>query len=299
MSFSSFPGSLDLEPSRKREQRYNPENKLVFSETSYWNSDSSVWVLEDRAVLNYDADSREIQRLSYGLSWGDTAVYLIWESQNEYSPEGNLLKAITYNYDESGFIWGGNRLNYEYDFEDRQIAQERWRWERESQMFLPNRRTETPYNGQGVIDRYLTFSWDTELSKWKGLGIIGWSDTGSESLVHFYRGIWNPNTEDWFITNTNLTYYGPCQQEQAFSPPESELRYYPNPVQSGILSFEMPIDQSYTLELMDLQGRVVFEGQIKGPFAEVELNVTSSGVYLIRLKNETEEVLDRIVVTNP
>ena len=61
----------------------------------------------------------------------------------------------------------------------------------------------------------------------------------------------------------------------------------------------MPIDQSYSLELMDLQGRIVFEGQVEGPFAEVELNVTSSGVYLIRIKNETEEILDRIVVTNP
>ncbi|MEM8888249.1 MAG: T9SS type A sorting domain-containing protein [Bacteroidota bacterium] len=298
-SFNSVAGSTVLEPGRRREQTYNTENRLILSENFYWNSDSSIWSLEDKLEINYDMNSREIQRQYYFLSREDTAIRLIAEELKEYSPTGNLLKEISYEYNEEGIIRGGYRTDFEYDAQNRQIAQDRWRWNRDSMAFIPDRRFVTVRDERGAANQYQSFNWDIELAKWFGISIVGWSETEDRRLRHFYQGIWNPNTEEWFINRSSLTYMSPCQQEQAFAAPESELRYYPNPVHSGVLTLEMPIDQSYSLELMDLQGRVVHKSQVEGPFAEVELNVTSSGVYLIRIKNETEEILDRIIVTNP
>lgn len=299
VSFQSIPGSTDMEPYWRRENRYNAQYKLTYADFSIWNPDSSAWILDDKTELTYDANSREVQRLIYGFSWGAPALHLLEENLKEYSAEGKLLNSIRYDYDKDGLIWRGDRSDFEYDGLGRQIGDVRWRWNSDSQVFIPNRKIEHRYNSAGEINEYAAFNWDTDQSKWKGSGLIGWTESENGHFHRFYRGIWNSNTEEWFITNTNLTYSGPCQQEQALAAPESELRYYPNPVQSGVLSFEMPIDQSYSLEILDLQGRIVHKGQIEGPFAEVELNVTSSGVYLIRFKNDTEEILDRIVITNP
>lgn len=299
LSSRSIPGSTDMEPYWRREKRYNAQNKLTYSDFSIWNPDSSAWILDDKTEFTYDANSREVKRLIYGFSWGAPALHLLQESLKEYSAEGKLLNSISYDYDKDELIWRGDRRDFEYDGLGRGIADERWRWNPDSQKFVPHRRTENPYNSQGEINEYAVFDWDTEQAKWVGSALIGWTESENGYFNRFYRGIWNSNTEEWFITHTNLTYNGPCQQEEALAAPESDLRYYPNPVQAGVLSLEMPIDQSYSLEILDLQGRVVHQGQVEGPFAEVELNVTSSGVYLIRFKNDTEEILDRIIITNP
>ncbi|MDD2344667.1 MAG: T9SS type A sorting domain-containing protein [Bacteroidales bacterium] len=61
-----------------------------------------------------------------------------------------------------------------------------------------------------------------------------------------------------------------------------KINIYPNPF-NGI--FTILSDDQYTMEIMDIQGRVILRGQIEYEYNELNMRSFSDGIYFIRLKN--------------
>lgn len=298
-SFSQAPGSSNVLAEERRESLFDTDNNLILRESFSWNPDSSIWILENRDEYTYDQNSREIRKVEYRSNFGNSPLRLARVYEQEYTPEGELAQLQNFTYDDEQNIRDGMRFSYEYDTEGRRIANIVWRWDRELQEFYPSRKNENPYNDEGSVEYYAAFNWDRVEEKWVGFSMVGFTNDPQAPIGRLFRGIWNPVSESWFINQITYTYRGSCRQEEALRAPTSELSFYPNPVQDGKLSLDMPFDKSYDFELMDLQGRIIREGTVKGPFAIIDLDKTSTGVYLIRFRSGEEEILERIMIQNP
>jgi hypothetical protein len=76
----------------------------------------------------------------------------------------------------------------------------------------------------------------------------------------------------------------------------SSFSIHPNPItSSSVLTIEYPNQFQFTMEIVDLQGRVIASRKIANRFSLSEVNL-DSGIYLVRIKSN-DEVLgtDRIV----
>ena len=77
----------------------------------------------------------------------------------------------------------------------------------------------------------------------------------------------------------------------------NSVSIHPNPItSSSVLSIEYPNQFQFTMDIVDLQGRVIESRKIGERFSFSEVNL-DSGIYLVRIKSN-DEVLgtERIVV---
>jgi hypothetical protein len=80
-----------------------------------------------------------------------------------------------------------------------------------------------------------------------------------------------------------------------------DLRLYPNPTAGdAILAFELPENQEFTLQVVDMTGRIVMRQKQAGVQGEnntlLESNSWPSGVYLIRIESNGLQAQKRLVV---
>jgi hypothetical protein len=80
-----------------------------------------------------------------------------------------------------------------------------------------------------------------------------------------------------------------------------DLRLYPNPTAGdAILAFELPENQEYNLQVVDMTGRIVISQKQDGVQGEnntlLESNNWPSGVYLIRIESDGLQAQKRLVV---
>jgi len=69
---------------------------------------------------------------------------------------------------------------------------------------------------------------------------------------------------------------------------------FPNPT-TGLLNIELPTETAHTITLVDAQGSLIFEDQLNQS-GTLSLQGVASGVYLIRIQNETGFYINRIIV---
>ncbi len=74
------------------------------------------------------------------------------------------------------------------------------------------------------------------------------------------------------------------------------INIYPNPTQ-GILTIESAARQDWLVEMISITGRVIYEGQIKasGDSKRIDLSKYSRGIYLLKLTNGEESILEKVV----
>ena len=79
------------------------------------------------------------------------------------------------------------------------------------------------------------------------------------------------------------------------SDPASMLNFkiYPNPVKHN-LTLELGQDADFDLEILNIQGQLIWTGVISGPVAEVDFSNYNKGVYLVRISGNGESFVERV-----
>lgn len=80
-----------------------------------------------------------------------------------------------------------------------------------------------------------------------------------------------------------------------------EVNAYPNPAHQLVtINFNSSVDNNFTLKLVDLSGRAVFNGtgkSLKGNnVIDIDLSSVSKGVYMLQLNNGSEQSMIRLIV---
>ena len=137
------------------------------------------------------------------------------------------------------------------------------------------------------------------------------SNTG-DHIVHFLRGATglvqfgfyatsssSNEDNDWFIDNFRIVdtiFSGIGIEEFSFN---ENFTVYPNP-NNGVFTIQNEgVAHESSVELMDIQGRVVYDNQMyftKNGKKQIEVNSLNSGVYILLLQSEGKLEQHRIVI---
>jgi len=133
----------------------------------------------------------------------------------------------------------------------------------------------------------------------EGKGTGGWTtvfgstaitvgDDGVIYLCDFHAGVIMYEAYDTTMVSTPFT--------QPYS--NNQVQVYPNPAKDFLtIAFENPVNESFTLDIYNIQGAVVSRQQnIRGNQVTVYRNDLSKGMYIFRLSNEGTSYFGKFVV---
>ena len=69
---------------------------------------------------------------------------------------------------------------------------------------------------------------------------------------------------------------------------------YPNPT-NGLVTIETKNAASGTIEIMDLSGKIIFTETIKSSVSEINMSAYATGVYFVKVKNETSSEVIKLI----
>ena len=72
------------------------------------------------------------------------------------------------------------------------------------------------------------------------------------------------------------------------------VNIYPNPT-NGLVTIETKNGNSGTIEIMDLSGKIIFTETIKNNTTEININALATGVYFVKVKNETSSEVIKLI----
>lgn len=73
-----------------------------------------------------------------------------------------------------------------------------------------------------------------------------------------------------------------------------QVQTFPNPVVNGLLTIQAPLQT--TVEVLNPAGQVLMKSTMTNDRVEQDLSMLSKGLYLLRFKNEGQQLIERIVV---
>lgn len=129
-----------------------------------------------------------------------------------------------------------------------------------------------------------------------------WTNPGDDgSPTRMLKPWLDPADGDVKITNTVTSSCMPTSTEKPITPFEAGLNVYPNPSTDGIVGMSISIinPDSYTLEIYDISGRVVYSKSfenLSSQIIKVDLSHVVNGVYLVKLSNEFGSTTQKVIL---
>lgn len=116
--------------------------------------------------------------------------------------------------------------------------------------------------------------------------------------IHFLQAIATDDDGNTAITRLAILGGDPPEPEEEEGEENLIIRIFPNPVENGELTIEMKESGTYTVRILDLQGREVDQWMFEG--LEIEHILTQSlgeGLYILEIKEEGELLfMDKLVI---
>jgi hypothetical protein len=108
-----------------------------------------------------------------------------------------------------------------------------------------------------------------------------------------YKGAFNPNAPHWLLGWTTLDRNGyladissSIQAQEA-----NEFGLYPNPAQESLSLSLNKAAQNETVEILDLNGRLLQSHQVTGTQVSLELGNLANGMYIVRFRNSQTKLM--------
>jgi uncharacterized repeat protein (TIGR02543 family) len=120
-----------------------------------------------------------------------------------------------------------------------------------------------------------------------GYAFAGWSETSDGSVAYTDGADYTMQIDE------NVTLYATWTVNTGVESLEMEnISIYPNPV-SEILTIELESD--CRIELLDLNGRVIYNRNVKSCITKINMYNQVSGIYILRIISETRAITKQIV----
>ena len=74
----------------------------------------------------------------------------------------------------------------------------------------------------------------------------------------------------------------------------SDIQIYPNPFSDG-LSIQTSGNREYSVELLTITGRTIYQSKTEGNFHRINLNELSNGIYLVRMKTDNIVTVRKVI----
>jgi hypothetical protein len=115
------------------------------------------------------------------------------------------------------------------------------------------------------------------------------------NMTSYIYYLWNESTDQWIANSKGTNYYSEYNTTLVPVIPEREIKVYPNPASEYVL-FDLPdISESATVELYDIQGKMVLEQRLSHN-KQISVSNLGEGMYLYRLNDRGNTYKGKIFV---
>lgn len=300
---------------------YNEHNNENSSMTQYWDQDAQAWgvVYGSQHTYLYDQNFNILADTTISLDNSDTTLFLF-----TYYPNGNLHTEM-FGYSTGGNPWVWNdSLVYVYDDNNNMLSWTRYEWD-DSLRFIYaswNGRLTFTYDENNNRTSHVREHYNYDLCGWE---IDGWNpklvwtydDNDNAILIEAFA--WNNDAEIWeptlsghvdlhynnmqsgdetHLAGTTFHVHYICREDNVAVKENENLAIsiYPNPTQDRL--FIRGITERSQLTIYDISGKLVLK---QGVFPEenvIHLKNLKSGIYLLTIRNNHQNITKKIVVTN-
>lgn len=303
--------SADGSQLEKNSLIYNENGRKKTSLTQRWNDDDRQWQNVAQCEYTYDGD-REIAITS---TWSVSAWNSLSKVETVYSPEGRVLYALSYSWNDVSDDWNMNpsmKNEWVYDENGRMVESLKQTINKETNTWNDSHvRILYAYNEDGVLNEETYQLWNPTSQTWVDKGRYTFFKEDEQHTVamsSFYSaGKW---INDGKIMHTydkegkvmRSEYYGDALDNSLkayciyaytdnFISPEvivsENISVHPNPVVS---SFELTVPKSFVGKvagIFDIYGKPVKSMVVNSEKMQVSASGLSSGVYVLKIDNKS------------
>ena len=294
-----------LVASYKTDYQYNTNDK---TEMKYsWNTTSHTWLLRYKTVNTYDNTGKIILALT--CFWNVNSWTDEHKSVYEYDTNANKIVETVYNWSSSEWL-NSSKTMYNYDVNGNAVGETNFSWSSNTQTWTGNNKSEYQLDNFD-ISTIISSNWNTTTQMWEqssktecfyDLNTLA-SDVFSNGILNVFgqhklasAKSYSYDGAYWVYDGLATIYYSSRDfQSGTKTVVDDDLKVYPNPA-SNYISFNLDkIIGQFTVQLVDLQGKVVLN-QTSTNNNAVSIAKLSKGLYQYKILSDTKVYTGKIIV---
>ena len=296
----------NLVASYKTDYQYNTNDK---TEIKYlWNTTSHTWVLMYKTVNTYNNTGKIILTLT--SFWNVNS----WTDKNktvyEYDTKANKIVETVYNWSSSEWL-NSSKTMYNYDIYGNALGETNFSWSSNTQTWTGIYKSEYLLDNNFDISTVISSNWNTTTQMWEqssktecfyDLNTLA-SDVFSNGILNVFgqhkltsAKLYSYDGTNWVYEGLATLYYSTRDfQSGTKTIVDDTIKVYPNPA-SNYISFNLDkIIGQFTVQLVDLQGKVVLN-QTSTNNNAVSIANLSKGLYQYKILSDTKVYTGKIIV---
>ncbi len=278
--------------------------------TSFWNSNDSVWVLHERDSVQFDGGRNEVRRIIYKKDYETDSIVPFSKWESEYDQNGNKLLEIRSDWDKEQNIWTYFfKIIRQYSAENLEIASETYGWDKTASKWIGTNRYENKPDAEGNLTEHVKYVWSNINNDWvedwkelnefdlsfsfEDLILPNWRTKENFSFKLLEHATYRFNSNEWkglarelYFYSSNVTNSIKIQQPQ-------KVVLYPNPVKDFVTISSIFDDA--TIEIISVQGVRLMSEKL-GPDRVLYVGNLNPGLYFYKVGNEKLTHSGKIVI---
>lgn len=293
-------GSSQWVGDSKDENTYNSVHQIILTLRSSWEESSQEWVPDAKFEYTYGSNGKVSLRMLYLWDSGSGQWLIYNKLEYTYNGSGQLLQELGSYWDEGSGIWlEYDKVEYEYYGNGFIQTSTYFNWDDGTNEWIPWWKDEYTSDASGNVDEMAEYYWDEDGGEWIGSYLDKYSYNSAyafDDLILPYlvgnmifnlfvhmpvlidEASWDEGSGTWVDSDKGTFYYSPQDITTVPGATGSSLQLFPNPACESLRISWPEGNQSATLTLFDLTGRVVMTSEV-GNHEKLDVSGLPSGSY--------------------
>ena len=272
---------------------YDADGNLAETIEYSWDSDINDWKGENRTVSTYDFKGNITEYIYYYFyCHGDSSCEWLNDYRRVFihNNNGNLTEIIDYDWIIDDWKYEARKINT-YDINGKLTEYYYYHWDSNINGWARRNRQKNNYDADGNLIEQIDYEWGW---CWRPIGrkVNSYNTNGCPTGQLEYN--WNFETWDWDITTLLEAYWSELGAVNTSKPHYLHFNMYPNPA-SGIINMDFEMNGYYSLDILSLNGKLIWSGKMEGSTHQIDLSSLVEGVYIITIRSEGFMTTRRII----
>ncbi|MFD2914812.1 T9SS type A sorting domain-containing protein [Psychroserpens luteus] len=298
---------------------YNANSQITTSTNELWNTDLQIWENGQRSDFSYTGNNLTLVEI---YIWENNDWQINETIQNTYNSNDLLIEAL---YQErnvnSSILVNREKNDYTYTTFPQIDTIVNSTWDDTNSIWITNSRVTFVYDSSNLVDSKISEDWEN--NQWINNDIEEFTYDGNDFLIESLSSDWSTTistyeqTDREFYTNNSQGYpvevidqtyffgnwlnttrdrriYPNCATLNVNDDLAEEFSIYPNPVLNQ-LTIKTPSEFNGTIEIIDINGKRVYNQNWSSNLITIDVSMLNSGVYILKILDDNTLIIKRII----
>ncbi|MDP4238737.1 MAG: T9SS type A sorting domain-containing protein [Bacteroidota bacterium] len=310
INYSWDPVAGSFVANSKFESTYNANRNLTLQTNYNWDATTSLWVNASKIEYTYNTNGSESQHIFY--LWEGTTFTAFQKTVKTYDTSGRNTLVVDSQWDFVGNKWvNSSESQYVYDTNGNLTLDGYYTWNVATNQWVGDNQDGYAYDSNGNVTTDTQYTWNSVTQQWvntlKSEYVFDYNYSSQDLILanmYLYQGLKNKLTfvnvskyegGNWNLSQKYTLYYSAQIPSAIETVHAGTISIYPNPVTNYVTFNIDKYGGSFTLELLDLQGKRLQYKLIQNN-SPVLLETVQSGLYLYRITADNKVYNGKLMI---